>query len=198
MKRWCTALLLVSFASGGCTRLIGTFGTPLPDPQEVLQLEQSTYADVLDHIGPPHGISSLDGGMVFLYEAAVARESQIGLHLPGSKLAELLKFVYAKTDLDRQVLVVAFDRSGRVTAHRYLTWGASLDDTFMIQLFFAVRSGGDLTDLNAQSHQSDWGRRLLAAPPRSLNRNSSLETGRNGLELKGTTTSVGQHALEMN
>ena len=74
--RW-AALLAVTAGTGGCAVLHKDFGTPLPSAPP-LEAGAGTYRDVLRAMGPPHKLSRLGDGFVFLYEHAKLTERQFG------------------------------------------------------------------------------------------------------------------------
>jgi hypothetical protein len=62
---------------------------------------------------------------------------------------------------------------------------------------FGFVSVVDADDLTKPLPQHEWGGTLLQSLPRTLNINSNLDSGQNGLQQRGTPTAAGQHALQI-
>jgi outer membrane protein assembly factor BamE (lipoprotein component of BamABCDE complex) len=193
------AVLAVSSAClllSGCSIIRQDVGQALVIDKEVLA-NAHDYRQVLRMLGPPHKLSKTDGGMTFLYEEVDLLERQVGLNLGvGDKV--LLKAVAAREYADLRTLVLTFDAQGKTQSFNYREWSDIAAQGAALQFVFVVASVADEGDLNDSPSNHHWGFGLLKANlPRALNRPSSLETGENGVELKGTPTNIGQHALEL-
>lgn len=187
-----SAFLLLS----GCSIIRQDVGQPLLIDEASLA-DARDYREVLEMLGPPHKLSRTDHGMTFLYEEVDLLERQLGLNL-GAGDVVLLKAVAAREYADRRTLVLTFDAQGITQSLDYHEWTDIAAQGAALQFVFVVASVADEGDLNDSPAGHHWGFGLLqAALPRALNRPSSLETGENGVELKGTPTNIGQHALEL-
>jgi hypothetical protein len=135
--------------------------------------------------------------MSFLYEEVDLTERQIGLNLTANEIA-LFKAVVAREHADRRTLVMTFDAQGKTQSFNYREWSDIAAQGAALQFVFVVAGVADEGDLNDSPASHHWGFGLLEADlPRSLNRQSSLESGESGVELKGTPTNIGQHVLEL-
>ena len=148
-------------------------------------------------LGPPHKLSRTDHGMTFLYEEVDLLERQLGLNLGAGEIV-LLKAVAAREYAERRTLLLTFDAQGRKQSLNYHEWSDIAAQGAALQFVFIVASVADEGDLNDSPSSHRWGFGLLEADlPRALNRRTSLESGESGVELKGTPTNIGQHALEL-
>jgi hypothetical protein len=180
----------------GCSIIRQDVGQPLVIDEGALA-GALDYRQVLEMLGPPHKLSRTDHGMTFLYEEVDLTERQIGLNLGAGEVV-LLKAVVAREYADRQSLVLTFDAHGKTQSFNYHAWSDIAAQGAALQFVFFVASVADEGDLNDSPASHHWGFGLLRADlPGALNRPSSLETGENGVELKGTPSNIGQHALEL-
>jgi len=189
-------VLCVGLFASGCSVIRQDVGQPLVVDTGALAT-LSDYHQVLRRLGPPHKVSVTDHGMVFLYEEVDLTERQIGINLTTKDIA-LFKAVVGREFADRRTLLIIFDAAGRTQSHHYREWSDIAGQGAALQFTFVVAGVADEGDLNDSPAAHDWGFGLLEASlPRALNRQSSLDTGHAGAELKGTPTNIGQHALEL-
>jgi hypothetical protein len=155
------------------------------------------YHQALRLLGPPHKLSRTDHGMTFLYEEVDLVERQLGFGLSTDDVS-LFKAVIAREIADRRTLIVTFDAAGNTQSFNYREWSDIAAKGAALQFIFVLTGVADEGDLNDSPAAHEWGFGLLEADlPRALNRQNSLDTGNAGVELKGTPTNIGQHALEL-
>jgi hypothetical protein len=95
-------------------------------------------------------------------------------------------------------LVATFDAEGKTLAVDYREWSDVVAQGAALQFVFVLAGVADEGDLNASPAVHQWGFGMLEADlARSLNQPNSLDNGKTGVELKGTPTSIGQHAMEL-
>lgn len=191
--------VLMCFLLSGCTVLTRDIGSAV-DPSGIRFAEGEThYRTVLHQLGPPAKVSSLAGGLAFLYEHVLTNEKQIGVSLKKLDVAVIrwLKFSTARGRADRQDLLLVFDEKGILRNQRFKDYDESLGSGSSIQFKFAVETLVDSSFLEDSIGPNQWGTSLLRPLPQTLNVRQSLETGDCGLEQAGTPTSVGQHTLEL-
>ena len=190
--------LLIMFAVlGGCAYLEHDIGATL-DTDAVSRLAVgSSYADVLDELGPPTKMSALSDGMAFLYEHVTLVERQYGLILPG-EIGQWIKAVHASADADVEVMVFVFDKDGKLLSADDERWGSDAGAGMSMTLIFSAGSFTDTQQYESSAARSlDWGRALTKPLPVTLNARQSLETGQNGIQLTTNSEGIGQHTLEL-
>jgi len=171
------------------------------DPPDIATNAESIHVgEILDQLGPPHKISALPGGFVFLYEYYAPQGWQAGGRLPVQE-AEFFKWVRADLGAGfarRQVLVLLFDDTGMLTQKKRLQEERE-DIGVGAKLSLLSGSGNpiDTIDADMTGGPNQWGASLLMPLGKALNRGQNLETGQSGVEQVGTTTNVGQHTLEL-
>jgi len=152
-------------------------------------------------------VDQRDEELAFLYEQVVTVENQLAVStssveylLLGAASIEalrLFKLSLAKGKLNRQALVLVFDLDGLLRAKTFGTWRANLGRGFGFNVIFQAVPLVKTAYLRNAPDQHGWGKSLLEPLPITLNAGQSLATGRSGLELRGTSTAVGQHTLEL-
>lgn len=195
MIRTVSLLLLVVFSSG-CTMLRKEIGRPIETSG---QFEEGSahFHEVLDALGPPTRLSAMSDGYAFLYEALQIRERQIGI---GGQAGwfQLFKLAVADSDLQRDCLVLHFNAEGilisqsRINTLEQLGTGGAIQPALSMQQIVNTKAYEDDAFVSM-----DWGGSMLSPLPQTLNVRQSLNSGMSGIEQSGTTTIVGQHALEM-
>jgi hypothetical protein len=186
----------LSMLLSGCASITRDFGTPVPSVGHFSD-GQTYYGEVLKELGPPAKISRLDAGMVFLYEHAILLERQVGVDIKYQE-TPILKLVLAHGKVNGETAALVFDDEGILMSHAGEEWKRSLGWATSVQLFISVMSMTDTGGYDAPIAAHEWGMELLKYRlPESLNRDSSLSTGRNGLERKGTPQGCGQSSLEL-
>ena len=188
----CVLLAAVS----GCTIIHTAHGRPIDSAQVDFEEGETHYRDVLRELGPPTKVGALPDGSTFVYEHLTTRERQFGLNLPGDIL-EWIKFSVGKTKGDLHSLMLVFDRSGRLRGQSFAEREVDLGSGGSIQLIVSVASIVDTSAVESDAAPNDWGMRLLRDLPATLNSRNSLETGENGVQLRGAPDKAGQNSLEM-
>ena len=188
-------LAMACLTAGGCANFHRVFDMPLPQTGRV-QDGKAHYRDVLQELGPPAKVSAMEDDMVFLYETAKLVERQIGIEIRYEEIP-ILKAVYGRGQAEGQTAVFVFDSAGTLRSQGLEAWQRSLGSGQAVQLFLSlaeITSSGGYDEKPAANY---WGADLLKSRvTRALNRHSSLETGQNGVERKGSPKGAGQHALE--
>ncbi len=154
------------------------------------------YYEILDRFGPPAQIPALSEGFAFLYESLLINEQQIGISMPG-EVFSWFKLSVADTDVERQIQIFIFDKSGFLRSYADRAVRDDVGDGLSFQFFAAVEQIIDTRYLEMDPVQQGWGFGLLNSLPQTLNSRQSLDFGTRGLEQRGTPTIVGQRTLEM-
>lgn len=195
MIRTGSLLLLVVFSSG-CTVLRKEIGRPLEISGQFEEGVAHCH-EVLDALGPPTRLSAMSDGYAFLYEAIEIRERQIGI---GGQAGwfQLIKLAVADSDLQRDCLILHFNGEGILISQSRINTLEQLGSAGAIQPALPIQQ---VVDTDAYEDDAFvamyWGRSMLSPLTRTLNACQSLNSGMSGIEQSGTSTIVGQHALEM-
>ena len=180
----------------GCTIVTEELGNPLPEVSHTVT--GATTREVLDTLGPPSVVAAVGDGYAFLYEHALIKESQFGISI-NYLLLRYFKATFGSAEADREILVLTFDRDGRLLRRGFNEWTEDLGGGNSIQLIIAVMSVVDTGEIIETPVSVKWGGAMLQSRlPESLNRQSSPLFGTNGLEINGTPTGAGQRSLEAN
>ena len=190
-------LVVVLAALGGCAYLEHDIGASL-DTDAISRIGPgSSYAAVLDELGPPTKVSALPGGMAFLYEHVSLVERQYGLILPG-EIGKWIKAVYASADADVEAIVFVFDNHGKLLSADDERWGSDAGAGMSLTLIFSAGSFTDTEQYESSPARAlDWGSALTKPLPVTLNARQSLESGQNGIQLTTNSEGIGQHTLEL-
>lgn len=189
-------LLATVTVLGGCTIMNKEIDLPPAGHAPVLKAAGMHCYDVLDRLGPPMQITALPEGSAWFYHTLRIKERQIGISLPGD-VGGLLKLAMAEADVEEQIQIYVFDRSGRLRSQAGLDAVDDVGNGLAFKIFAAVGRVVDTRYLEGPPVQQDWGRGLLKPLPQTLNAAQSMSSGTNGAELRGTPKKVGQRALEM-
>lgn len=157
---------------------------------------QTRLQTVLDEMGPPNAATRLPDGFAFLYEHTRINEFQLGISVNVSVL-RYFKFLHAWNSLERQVMLVTFDKQGTVRNATMRQWKADLGGGSAVQFIVNVMSLSDVAQFLQPADANSWGDRLLQPLPTTLNGAQSLRTGEHGLQQRGPPEFVGQETLEM-
>jgi hypothetical protein len=180
----------------GCTVIHNRIDSPLQFDKNSFTRDQTHISTVLENFGPPAKMSALGKGVVFLYEYTLITERQLGITFRYGLLS-LIKFSHASAKADRKTLLLLFDEKGMLTSYAAQAFTEKVGSGIGASFVYSVVSLVDTSSLAEEPAVFHWGTSLLKPLPETLNVHHSLESGQNGLELKGTTKSVGQHSLEM-
>jgi hypothetical protein len=190
------ALLLAAMAFTGCAVLRQEYDSPIPVEDQFLDGE-SHYRDVLHELGPPVKLSTVEDGMVFLYERAALTERQFGIDID-YKDVPILKIIYGRGNVEGETAMLLFDNRGILRSHDFESWTRDLGGGMAVQLFISVMSVTSKGGYDKPPVSNYWGANLLESSlPRALNRRSNLYTGQSGVERKGSPNGAGQHTLEL-
>ncbi|MCP5523153.1 MAG: hypothetical protein H7A46_16580 [Verrucomicrobiales bacterium] len=171
-------------------------GEPLPTTSHPLVEGETPAASVVHELGPPHSVSALPDGFVFLYEYSRVDEFQWGislefLHLPYFKL------VKGGSRLSESVDLLVFDQQGILKAQGDDAWREKLGGGGGLQFIVSVLSLTDTTAFRRLPDPLLWGRGWLQRLPVILNLAQDLRTGRGGLQQRLSPVFVGQATMEM-
>jgi hypothetical protein len=183
------------------------YGPALPIDETQLEVAETNVGDVINTLGPPSKISALPNAVAFLYEQVITIENQLGvstssvedlfLGAASTEALKLFKLSFAKGRLNRQALILVFDLDGRLRVKAFGTWSEKLGRGFGLNIIFQAVPLIKTGYLRAEPDQHGWGAGLLDPLPVTLNVRQSLATGQSGVQLRGTSTAVGQHTLEL-
>jgi len=192
-----SGLLLATCLLTGCTQWHYDLGRPLsradiPDAEQNLSLHQ-----VLTDLGPPQRMSATSNGYVLAWEHWQVKEQTLGLSL-GALGAELFSLDWGDLQTKGEFLVVTFDKQHQLLSSTLSQWANDGGGGKAIQPFLSMVSVVDAGDLVGKMSQHRWGWAFMKPLPRALNKDSSSDTGQNGIEQRGTPTAIGQQSLEMN
>jgi hypothetical protein len=188
-------LLLACSQLSACSQWRYDLGTPLANtdlPQQNMPLNQA-----LDLLGPPVRMTATDSGFVLAWEHWHIREDSIGFSL-GALGADFMTADWGEMRVKGEFLLLTFDRQHLLSSATHSEWDNYGGGGQAIQPFFGFISVVDADDLTDSLPQHRWGSILLQRLPGTLNSNSNLDSGQNGLQQRGTPTAAGQQALEMN
>ena len=189
-------LLILLALTAGCTLISKEHGRPLVSEDSDFEDGATHFRDVLRRLGPPAKVSAVPGGMAFQYEHLTVKERQFGINIPIPSL-QWLKLSLGRARVDLDTLLLLFDEKGRLKSHRFEERQQEIGTGTSVQLFFAVAPIVDTSGVEADHEPNEWGMALLRPPFESLNSRQSLESGQNGVQLRGTPKRACQHTLEM-
>ncbi len=156
-------LLALLIAVQGCTFIHTQLGS-IPSGSILLE-DELEYAEVLQALGAPTRIFSHSEGFYFVYEAATISERQLGISFDflesETPVLNHFKLVYARGDVKRSTLLIAFDHEGIRTAHVERNWDEPLGSGKGLQLLFSAMPLVDDSHLRDGAPQNFWGSTLL-------------------------------------
>jgi len=180
----------------GCSSFRTEVGRPLAQPAAPLVEGETRFETVMHELGPPHAVSSLPDGFVFLYEYSRVSEFQWGISLDFLRMP-YFKLVKGDSHLSESAHVLAFNEEGILTAQGSGVWREKLGGGGALQFIISALSLTDTTAFRRQPDALLWGRGLCQRPPVSLNSHQDPRSGRNGLQQRIAPVFVGQATLEM-
>jgi hypothetical protein len=180
----CTALPF----SAGYTTDESEFGERLAPAAESLLPGQASDGDVLDALGPPAAVTALPEGYAFLYEAGRLSTKSVGASVYS------LKAGYAWSDAQFAIGAFVFDSTGRLTGRAIERSDGETGRGFSIGTQKSQAAEQAIYFLPYEHHR--WGSQMLRQLPRTLNQPNNPDSGKAGLERRGTTVKVGQRSLE--
>ncbi len=141
-------------------------------------------------------MTTTDNGFVLAWEHWHIREDAIGIRL-GLLGADFLSADWGEMRVKGEFLLLTFNKQHLLSSATHSEWDNYGGGGKSIQPMFGFVSVVDADDLTKPLPQHEWGGTLLQSLPRTLNINSSLDSGQNGLQQRGTPTAAGQHALQI-
>ena len=208
MKRWTVRKTSRLFTAAGLTALLLLNGCSLihreigrdyyPQAAELIQDEQEMdVTRVLDVLGPPQKVSALPQGYAFLYQFSTVEEQQIGISSERPVL-RWFKFSLAEADAKIKTAVFRFNDHDQLVAASSAINHSDLGDEQSIMFSLAMSAIVDSDNLSYDHWSPNlWGAGLLQPTAKTLNVQSSLDSGNIGFEQRGTPTDVGQRTLEL-
>ncbi|MCB1675238.1 MAG: hypothetical protein KDI01_03045 [Halioglobus sp.] len=195
------ALALCLAGSGAllsaCTQWHYQLGSALPAAAAIPDARQPlALAQVLADLGPPLRLSATATGYVLAWEHWHIRERTLGLSL-GAMGADFLSLDWGDARIRGEFLLLSFDRQHRLTGRALSHWDNRGGGGRSIQPFISLVSLVDVDDMTQRLPQHNWGANALLPLPATLNLHSRPDTGRSGIEQRGTPASIGQRSLEM-
>ncbi len=194
--RACFAVWIAVTAS--CTYINKEIGSDFTsDAVLLMEAGKPEHVDqVLSSLGPPQAVSALPEGYVFLYQHFEIQERQIGFS-SDSEFLRWFKLAIAGADAEVDSLVLQFNSDNRLLAGGFSTSRSDLGEGGSVMLAINFRSLVDTEELASDLlGATNWGTSLLQRPPALQNRESSLDSGMRGLEMRGTPDKLGQRTLE--
>ena len=188
------AFLLLPGLINGCTSWTYDIGQPLAKSDAVVG--EASLTDVLHQLGPPQRISALPGGYVMGWEHWQVQEQSLGLSL-GALGADLLAIDWGSARIAGEFLLLSFDLEHHLIDSSFSRWDENAGSGTALQPSIGLVDVVDVSDLVGVMPQHVWGATALQALPRSLNVQSSPDSGENGLEQRGTPRGAGQRTLEL-
>lgn len=189
-------LLAQCWLLSACTLWHYDLGTPLSEADLPEQGEQVSLGEALVRLGPPQRLSAAGEGYVLAWEHWLIDEETLGVRL-GALGADIMSIDWGQARVRAQFLLLTFDKEHQLTGSTFSEWDSKLGGGQAIQPFFSFVSLVDVDDLVDRMPQHRWGMSSLKRMTRALNRDSNSDTGQNGLEQRGTPTTIGQQSLEM-
>lgn len=180
----------------GCSSFRTEVGQPLAQPSAPLVAGETRVASVMHELGPPHAVSALPNGFVFLYEYSRVSEFQWGISLEFLRMP-YFKLVKGDSHLTESAQVLTFNEQGVLTAQSSAVWREKLGGGGALQFVISALSLTDTTAFRRQPDALLWGRGLLQQPPETLNAAQDLRSGSNGVQQRIAPVFVGQETLEM-
>jgi hypothetical protein len=193
--RSCT-LVLGSVLLSACSQYYYDLGAPLSRAQLPDREQQLVVGDVLRQLGPPQRVSATASGYVLAWEHWDISEQKLGFGLSFAG-ADLLSVDWGSARARGEFLLLGFNHDHQLTDAAFTEWNNDIGGGKAIQPLGGLVSVVDVDDLLSSMPQHLWGAGSLEKLPVTLNTDSRLDTGQNGIEQRGTPTIVGQRSLEM-
>lgn len=185
---------LACWLLSACSQWHYELGAPLVDVD--LPPPSTPLAEALALLGPPLRMSATDTGFVLAWEHWRIREDSVGFRL-GALGADFLSADWGDMRIKGEFLLLTFNRQHLLTSATFSEWDNHGGGGQAVQPFFGFVSVVDVDDLTESMPQHRWGSTLLQSLPGNLNDGSNLDTGRSGLQQRGTPTAAGQQSLQM-
>lgn len=190
------AALALGLCLAGCTQWRYNMGSPLGKLEMPRPEERPTLGQILAEFGPPQRISAADSGYLLGWEHWHVTENSVGISL-GILGVDFMSADWGRMRSKGEFLLLTFDREHRLSGATRSDWDSDGGGGQSIQPLFSFVSVVDADDLTGGMHQHRWGATRLERPARALNELGGPDSGRGGLEQRGTPTGTGQRSLEM-
>ncbi|MEP5763597.1 MAG: hypothetical protein ABJ308_03355 [Halieaceae bacterium] len=192
-----TALLLICLLLGGCTQWRHyELGQALAESEMPRPEDGWTLTQVMQKLGPPLRMSAEADGYVMAWEYWEIDEYKVGFGL-GFTGADSLNADWGKARVSGDFLLLTFSRDHRLLTSSFEEWDRDAGGGQGVQPLVSAVDVVDVDDLREHLSQHRWGAQSLRRLPVTLNQQNRLDSGQAGLEQRGTTGAVGQHALEL-
>lgn len=192
-----TLIVAVVCLLTGCTVITYRIGQEEIDLEDVPYPGQSReLTDVLAAFGPPNRLSALPGGYVLAWENWYIRQNKLGLSLRPLGV-EFLSVDWGAALTRGDFLVLHFNGDHELVASGYAWWDGSAGGGQGVQPLFGLVDVADVDDLTGPMPHHGWGGFGLDELPVTLNADSHMDAGHNGIQQRGTPDGAGQHTLEM-
>jgi hypothetical protein len=152
--------------------------------------------EVLHRLGPPHRLSATADGYVMAWEYWTIREEKIGVSL-GFIGADFLNVDWGSARTHGSFLLLSFNHQHQLRDSTFSEWDSDAGGGQGLQPLSSFVSVVDVDDLLAPMPQHNWGAMALDRLPATLNRDSTPDTGVNGIQQRGTSENVGQNTLDI-
>lgn len=178
-----------------CSEIYYELGRPVSGADILASDGRQQLSEVLEQLGPPFRVTALDGGFALAWEHWRIKEQAIGISL-GPLGFDLLALDWGNARVAGDFLLVTFDREHRVSGVSFSRRDEELASGRALQPSVGIVDLVETGDLVRPMPQHRWGAKSLQLPARSLNTASDPDSGRAGLEQRGTPPGVGQRTLE--
>lgn len=200
-RRPCRSLVL-AFAGlvCGCSTLELEVGSPIVHQHVSAMMPGITRrGEAMAVLGTPQAVAPYGAGTVLLYEHLSLTESQFGVSLQepvswlySSRVGVLFKAVMGRGAAVHEAALLVFDERGVLLTATSGDWREVVGRGAGVQSFTAVSPVVDSSSYIALPLLMNWGFDWLEPLPELQN-----QRYRSAVELRGTTSSAGQRALEM-
>ncbi len=196
MNGYRTVILLLFVALSGCVQTrYYELGLPLKKADSPDPAANVTMADVMDSLGPPLRLSTKPAGYIMAWEYWYISQITVGFSPAG---ADFLSMDWGSATAKGDFLLMSFDKDHRLLTSHLQEWDFNAGGGQGVQAFVSAVDMVDIDDLLQQLPPHQWGFNNLDELPTALNRDNRLDSGQSGIEQRGTSRRVGQHALEVN
>ena len=197
-RYWRIALLLACCSLlTACSQWYYDLGTSLSRADTPNPADKPAMAEVLDQLGPPTRMSATVNGYVMAWEHWYITEESLCIRL-GVAGVDFMSLDWGTSNAQGEFLVLSFNREHQLLDASFMEFNNKAGGGQGIQPMLGFVDVVDVDDLLRRMPQHDWGAGSLEQLPITLNSDNRPDTGQNGLEQRGTPTSVGQRSLEEN
>lgn len=190
------AVLLACHLLQGCSQWRYQLGAPIAESRTPDAANAPSLGDVLELLGPPLRISATPTGYVLAWEHWRVRRNTLGISLGPLLGTDFLSVDWGDARMEGEFILAVFDRDHRLTASTFSSWDSNAGGGTALQPFIGL-SLVDVDDLVARLPHHRWGATYLDRLPKALNAPSRPDTGRSGIQQRGTPAHIGQQTLEL-